>query len=291
MKIVILGHTGFLGNTLYNHFKQLKFSSIEGYSSSEIDLCSPSSIHQIKQILNKETVLIICSFSRKNHNEIEGYSQNIIMYQHIAKALELQSVRKCLYLSSNIVYGEGGVDQSVSEKTIINPTSLYGVSTLMGEQILKITADKKKFPINILRACKVYGPGDTDTVSYSPGNFFYTLIRENKIFLFGKGEEKRDFLFIHDFSKIVEQMALNNIEGTFNLATGKSTSFHEVSTLIGSITNTQPKIIFKKRTRPKINIAFQIDKLLQVFPDFQFTKMEQGLIKTHDYMVENSSFH
>ena len=80
-----------------------------------------------------------------------------------------------------------------------------------------------------------------------------------------------------EFFPIVEQMVLNNIEGTFNLATGESTSFHEVSTLIGSITNTQPKIIFKKRTRPKINIAFQIDKLLQVFPDFQFTKMEQGV--------------
>ena len=211
------------------------------------------------------------------------------MYQHIAQALELQPVKKCLFLSSNIVYGEGGEDQILSEKTPANPTSLYGASTIAGEQVLRISANKMKFPITILRICKVYGPGDTDTVSYSPGNFLDSLLREDKIFLFGKGEEKRDFLFVNDFSKIVARMVLNNAEGTFNLATGESISFQKISTLLGSITNTQPKIIFKKRTRPIIDISFQLDKLMQIIPGFQFTKIEQGLIKTHEHIVENSS--
>jgi nucleoside-diphosphate-sugar epimerase len=81
--------------------------------------------------------------------------------------------------------------------------SFYGVAKFAEEKILQITTQKIRFPLLILRCCKVYGPGSSNTISYGPVQFFNTLLKENRLALFGNEEGKRDYLLIQDLIDII----------------------------------------------------------------------------------------
>ena len=105
---------------------------------------------------------------------------------------------------------------------------------------------------------------------------------ENKIFLFGEGEDKRDFLFIDDFLKITENILFKDLVGIFNVATGKSHSFREIADTLCSLTNHRPEIVSLPRKLKLANLGFNIEKLSSEFPNLSFTSLEQGLRKTLD---------
>ena len=286
MKIVILGHTGFLGGALFKHFKKAGKYPVNGYNSTSLDLTTPESVTQLREILDENTVLIVATFIGEKKHTVDGLSSNVIVDQNIARALEQKPVKKCLYISSNSVYGEEKTNLNLTEETQIGPTSLYGVSSYIGEQTLRIVAANTGFPILVLRCCKVYGPGDHDTTSYSPGKLINNMLQENKIFLFGEGEDKRDFLFVDDFLKITERLLFKDLAGTFNLATGESHSFQEMANTLCSITSRRSEIIFLPRKLKQANLGFNIKKLLAELPNFSFTSLEQGLLEVLDSMAK-----
>ena len=284
MKIVILGHTGFLGGALFQYFKRAGKYPVKGYNSASLDLTTPESVAQLCEILDENTIIIIATFIGEKKHTVDGLSRNLIIDQNIARALEQKLVKKCLYISSNSVYGEEKTNLNLTEETQISPTSLYGVSSYIGEQTLCIVAAKTGFPILVLRCCKVYGPGDHDITSYSPGKLINNMLQENKIFLFGEGEDQRDFLFVDDFLRITEKILVKDLTGTFNLATGKSHSFQDMANTLCSLTNCRPEIVSLPRKLKLANLGFNIKKLLTQLPDFSFTSLEQGLRKTLDSM-------
>ena len=282
IKIVILGCTGFLGGSLFRHFKKTAFQ-VEGYSSSTLDLALPSSIDKLCEILDENTILIVATRNRvEEQHHLNGFNRNILMNQHVAACLERKRIKKCLYFSSDGVYGEPATNLNRAETDPIQPTSLYGLSSFIGENLLTIMAEKQGTPVLTLRLCRVYGPGDLEISSYGPSQFITTMLKENKIYLFGAGEEKRAYLFIHDLVKIVEKLIFSDITGAFNVGMGTSFSFKEMVGSLRKISNKEPEIVTLNRTRNNIHLGFNIEKLMGVLPDFKFTCMEKGLGKTYD---------
>jgi nucleoside-diphosphate-sugar epimerase len=137
-----------------------------------------------------------------------------------------------------------------------------------------------------LRCCKVYGPGNSDTISYGPDQFINTILKEHRLALFGNGEEKRDYLFIQDLIDIIRQLALGETTGTLNLASGKSFSFKEISSIFRHITKRDFNEITLDRAKPIIHQGFNIEKLLNVCPDTSFADLKEGLQKTWDLVIK-----
>ena len=127
------------------------------------------------------------------------------------------------------------------------------------------------------------GLGDPDTVSYGPDQFIDTLSKENKLSLFGNGEEKRDYLFIQDLIGIIKHLAFSEAAGTLNLASGKSYSFKEIMSLLQKITNRDFNETLVDRKNVMIHQGFIIDKLTSACPDVSFTDLEKGLQRTWSF--------
>ena len=110
MKVVLLGCTGFIGSSLYVSFQNLTEQMvIEGFNSSTLDLTQPSFVEKLGRILNEQTILVVVSRSRKK-DQTGAFNEDIQIASHLARSIERQKIRKCVYLSSNSVveiFGDG----------------------------------------------------------------------------------------------------------------------------------------------------------------------------------------
>ena len=276
-KVVILGNSGFIGSSLERDLREVGGIQVEGLNSSDLDLSEKETPEKLAKILNEETILFIFSRSRKKQNKIDGFHNNILIDQNIARCLEKTPVKKCLYFSSISVYGEAATNSAITENTPVDPSTLYGITKYAGEKILQVTAQKAGFPLLVLRCCKVYGPGNTDIISYGPDQFINTILKDSKLGLFGDGEEKRDYLFITDLIGIIKQLAFSEAGGTLNLASGDSYSFKEIALMLRKITNKDFTEICRERVLPVIHQGFVIKKLLEACPGVKFADLEKGL--------------
>lgn len=111
------------------------------------------------------------------------------------------------------------------EESLLNPTSLYGITKLTQEQIILAIGAALGIPSIALRFQNVYGPGQSLHNPYTGIlAIFTTLLRSNKkINVFEDGKESRDFVYIDDvISSII--LAINSTEAlgkVFNVGTGE----------------------------------------------------------------------
>lgn len=279
-KVVILGHTGFVGGALHRHLRQVGQEEVLGYSSQAIDLKLPDPIQVLGKVVDRQTTLVVASaVTRDRGDAIDDFDVNVRIVSHIARFLEEHPVGKCVYLNSISVYGDSKTDLAVNEETAVHPDSYYALAKYTGELILQEAAKRGGFPILSLRLCHIYGPGDTHA-TYGPMRFMKSIVRERKVHLFGKGEDLRDHLYVEDLNRLIEALIAAPAAGTYNLVSGESHSFREIIEMLREIVPYEFEVCPVDRKKPLIHQRFDIGKLTQGVPDFHFTGLKQGLQET-----------
>ena len=281
-KIIILGHTGFFGQALYSHFLEQSKVPTLGFSSATVNLMHPSSLKKIEQEISERSVLILCSaITREKNDTLEAFEMNTKMVANVAAFLEAHPVKKCVYFSSISVYGDAKTDLAINEETGVNPDSFYALAKFAGEFIIRRSAIKSNFPLLILRAGHVYGPGDTHA-TYGPMKFIRTLLDEKTVYLFDQGDDLRDRLYIDDMVLLTQKLVESPANGIFNLVTGKSESFWEVVERLKEIVPFSFKIVHRLRKKPLIHQKFDVKKLSQFAPGFRFSDPKEALKITYE---------
>lgn len=281
-RVIILGHTGFIGKALHTYLRQNTTSEIYGYSSSSINLIYPDSLSTLDNIIDEQTALILtAAITRDRADNLDAFYSNITMVTNAARFLKSRRINKCIYLSSISVYGDVADNLSINENTRINPTSFYGIAKYAGECILQKVANSVGFQLLILRPCRVYGPGDTHLL-YGPSEFIHSILQNRTLRLHGDGKELRDQLYIGDLVRLVHHFTFGNFSGTYNLVTGQSYSYYEIAECLRKVIPYDFSVSYVPRTRPLVNQKFDITKLSQAMSDFHFTELEEGLLETYD---------
>lgn len=284
-KIVILGSTGFIGSALLKEFHKHEEIAVQGYNSTELDLISLDCVEKLLEVVDAQTILIVTSRSRRDNDPFTTFANDIAIATNIGRFLSQRQIEKCVYFSSNAVYGDATTDLSVTEQTAIAPTSFYGLAKYTGEGIIKQVAEKARIPLVVLRPCMIYGPGDTST-AYGPARFIKSILSEGKVYLFGDGTEVRDYLYIDDLVKITIELALGDRSGIYNMATGKSYSFQEIIKYLRRVVKEEFEVINADRDRPKVDIRLNNVKILKELPQISFTEIEQGLRSAYNYFAK-----
>nr|WP_263324819.1 SDR family NAD(P)-dependent oxidoreductase [Neobacillus sp. Marseille-Q6967] len=122
---------------------------------------------------------------------------------------------------------------ATTEETKIHPTSVYGITKQVQEQMCMVVGKSLNIPVVGYRYQNVYGPGQSLKNPYTGIlSIFSTIIKNNnKINIFEDGKESRDFVFIDD---VVDATILGiekdeaNFE-SFNVGTGVATTVNEVA--------------------------------------------------------------
>ncbi len=273
-RVVIVGAYGFLGRKLNSHLSAQGIQTVL-VDIPEVDLISPKSVDQLQEVIKADDAVIFASALTPDKGKDRGAMlKNIAMGDHFCQFLERTTCSYIVYISSDAVYG--ATEKLIRETTCCQPDSLYGLGHWTREEMIKPVAKQKNIPLLILRSNAMYGDGDTHN-GYGPNRFIRSALQEQKIFLFGNGEEKRSHIFIDDVVKLIGLSLSNKSSGILNLTSGYSISFMELAkkviTCIGEKVEIQPS----PRQNPITHINFDPTEIFKAFPNFAFTSLENGL--------------
>ena len=279
-KVVLLGSTGFIGSNLLARFRQMEGLSVRGFDSSALDLTQPQAWQRLSEEVDPDTVLIVAARPRRPTKTFDYLLEETAIAVNVGRCLAKQKIRKCVYLSTTAVYGDEKTNLNIHEKTLPQPTNLYGLSKYVSEKILIQAALEKANELLILRPCMIYGSWATGE-AYGPGKFVREIHTDKKIQVFGDGSERRHFLYIDDMAEITLRLALGGETGIYNVAGPKGHSFKDIIRLLRKIVNERFEIRRVTRDRPKSSQGIKTVKLRRALPRFRFTSLEDGLKKVN----------
>ena len=195
-----------------------------------------------------------------------------------------------LYASSSAVYGNLPIGNDEFEKFSI--TSPYAQDKLSIEHYSKILFNIYKIQSIGLRLYNYYGPGQRSNSPYSAviPIFINRMLKRLSVTING-GYQTRDFIYVQDVIDIMlllmQKLQKQKTFEIFNLGTGRSVKVDFLFKLIKKNLNASPKIIRRKLDKfdPKKSSSTyrKISRYLGL-RKYNFTKLENGLIKTIDSM-------
>lgn len=284
-RVVVLGATGSVGTSLMQGFSTQAIDAI-GLGSAQVNLCDPSSVDLLRQMIRPDdTLLILSALTPDKGRDVSTFMKNVTMGAHLSLFLQQGPCAHVIYLSSDAVYADGV--SPIRETSCASPSTLHGLMHLARERLLQEALRSSKTPLLILRPCTLYGPSDTHN-GYGPNRFLRSAIREHTISLFGEGEEQRDHLYLDDLSRLIGLCAQQRTSGLLNVATGTAVSFAAVAEMVAGLLDAPVQITSRPRQGPITHRRFDVTALQRAFPSWRATPFSEGLPATYRRWMEET---
>lgn len=198
-----------------------------------------------------------------------------------------------IYASSAATYGDGsqGFDDTV-DIDLLRPLNGYGYSKQLFD--LWVEHQAKVFPKQYvgLKFFNVYGPNEYFKGPMASMVFhgFNQIKTDGEIRLFKScnadyedGEQLRDFVYVKDVCSVIKWMLDHpEVNGLFNVGTGRAQSFRELAEAIFQALGMEPNIRYIEmpehlRSRYQYYTKAEMGKLLSVGYDKPFLDVESGV--------------
>jgi len=188
----------------------------------ERDICDAHAVDHIFNVEQPEIVIHMASFPRQKVVNANPALGSRVMSEGLLNLLEASNkydVRKFIYMSSSMVYGDFTDD--VTEDSICKPQGQYGIMKLAGEWLVKDYTRKTNLVHTIIRPSAVYGPLDVEDRVIS--KFLLTAMRGETLKVNGE-KETLDFTYVEDAADgIVAATLSDNTENkTYNITKSHS---------------------------------------------------------------------
>ena len=272
-EVLVLGHTGFIGNAVLRHLAGAGYGA-QGASSKECDLLDGEKTKAfLGQLPDQSLVVFSSAIVPRVQDSFQAMVKNLQMAHHFASGVPPGRLAGVVYLSSVNVYGHQS-SLPINEDSIPTPSSFYGTSKLAGECLLRQTG-ALDCPVTILRLPGVYGPGDSGHSVV--GNLLNNILHKGRVTLTGNGSVRRDLVEIGDLCRVVERALEQPLNGLLNVATGKSLSIREVVDVLAAVADLSPAIDYASADAAAAqDLVFDVSALLARLPGLQFKSLAEG---------------
>jgi UDP-glucose 4-epimerase len=280
-RIVILGHSGFIGTHLMEAFADASVET-SGLAFPEVDLTRADCRSQLSDTFDDGTAVVLCSAIKRQFGDtIESFRQNTAIIENVAAAIAERPIARVAFMSSAAVYGEETHNTSITEETPVNPTSYYGIAKFTGECLLRKAFSGPGSPSLVcFRPPLIYGPGDPGR-TYGPSGFSAAVSEGQPVTLWGDGTELREFLYVKDACSMIRHLTLGSFSGTVNLVSGTSFSFVDVIDSLRKAASREIPVVRRDRTKNKADNAFEARLVRSLLPaDFAHTPLDRGVALT-----------
>jgi len=283
-RILVLGHSGFIGTHVMEQFRRLSPGlAVEGFSYPELDLTEPDAARALlAPRMEASTALVVLSgIKRQLGDTPEIFQKNLQMILTLGRLLEERPVGRVVFVSSGAVYGEEIDNTAIDERTPARPISYYGIAKYASEGLLERACRSGRIPLVSVRPPLVYGPGD-ESSCYGPVVFARTVLAGKPIVLWGDGDELREFLYVGDLARILHGLVFSTAEGAVNAVTGHSRTFRDVVAALESVAGRKLAVETRARSKQKVDNAYDNARLRNLLPGFVFTSLEEGVRLTFE---------
>src|SRR5262245_52627849 len=168
---------------------------------------------------------------------------NVVGTFNVIEACIKAGVERVVYSSSASVYGDA-LFTPMTEDHPFNNRTMYGATTIAGEQFFRAMYDQHKLPYIGLRYMNVYGP----RMDYK-GTYVSVIMKvldriEQQLppVIFGNGSQAYDFIHVTDVARAnILGMKADVVDEFFNIGTGIKTTINELVDLLLKISNSSLK--------------------------------------------------
>jgi len=228
-KVLVTGGSGFIGKEIVKELLKrglevnvfdLNDSKIKGanyYQGSVLDMEATS-----KAMLGCDYVIhmaAILGVSKSTYAPVECLDVNILGTRNVLRCCSIHNVKKVLFPSSSEVYGEP-VKIPVTEDTLLQPKSEYGVSKYVSEEYFKAYRIQYGLDYTIVRYFNVYG--EEQTHGWVMAKFANNAILGRPLQIFGDGSQVRAFCHVKDAAYATVEALLNQKANSHTINIGNS---------------------------------------------------------------------
>lgn len=314
MKILITGGAGFIGHNVVRLLEKkhdcfvLDTQTDYGFVSKvELDYLINARVSRIQTKVHKvdirdvefvgtifkafepDMVIHMASFPRQKVVSENPILASDVMTNGLITLLEASkkaSVKKFVYISSSMVYGD--FDTDVTEDAVCNPIGQYGIMKYMGEKLVEDYSRQGFIEHTIIRPSAVYGEWDVEDRVVSK---FMTKAMRGEILKVKGADEVLDFTYVEDTSMGIVLAATNDIANgkIYNITRSDKKQYTlkdaaEIAIKIagkGNLELAERDLSFPKRGR--LDITRAIDDL-GYNPK---VNVEEGFKKYYEWYIEN----
>lgn len=177
---------------------------------------------------------MVVASSRAIYGEGKYQGRNGFVYP---EARELADLESGIFECRDPVSGDIATPVPTDEDSRIHPSSIYGITKQVQEQLVLTGGAALGIGAIALRYQNVYGPGQSLKNPYTGIlSIFSTLLLQGKdVNIFEDGKESRDFVYIDDVVAATVAAIDSNVTGAaYNVGTGEATDVLTVANLLKS---------------------------------------------------------
>jgi UDP-glucose 4-epimerase len=297
-KILVTGGAGFIGSHLVKHLVTLNHNVLVidnlSFGKRESIPQTRSNLRFVEgDITNKNLLVSLINEFRPeivihlaalhfipycNDHPAKTIETNIIGTRYLLEACKMIKLDTFLFASSASVYSIS--DSKLSEEDLLEPTDVYGISKLMGEDLCKLFYLETGVRTIIARIFNVYGPGETNPHVIPE---IIEQLKEGKLELeLGNTQPRRDFINVRDVVEAFISL-LSDFRGEldiFNIGSGKEYSIREIIEICGRIIGKEIRVKSvksRKRRSDRMHLLANIEKITQETSWKPKVSIEDGL--------------
>ena len=267
--------------------ERTKMIDLSGYYKT--DICDADKVNNVFNIEQPEIVIHMASFPRQKVVNANPAWGSRVMSEGLLNLLEASKnydVRKFVYISSSMVYGDFTDD--VLETATCKPQGQYGILKLTGEDLVKDYTRRDNLCHTIIRPSAVYGPLDVEDRVIA--KFMLTAIRSGTLSVNGAGESL-DFTYVEDAADGIVGATLsdNTDNKTYNITKSHSRTLLEAAELAVKIAGTGTIEVRDRDLNFPSRGALNIDAARSDFGYNPKVEIEEGFMKYYEWL-SNSPF-
>jgi len=246
MNILVTGGAGFIGSHVVDHLiaRGHKVAVVDNLATGRAAVVNPDANLHVIDIRDPELGRLLASIrpevvahlaaqvsvARSVADPMADASINVLGTVALLEQCRQAQVRRVVYISTGgAAYGDTDVIPT-PETHPARAVSPYGISKVTAERYVELWRDLTGGETAVLRLANVYGPRQNAEGEAGVVAIFVERARNGQpCFVYGDGEQTRDFVFVGDVAEaVVRAVERPSVAGIFNVSTGVETSVNRI---------------------------------------------------------------
>lgn len=280
MKVLVTGHSGFVGKNLVARLLKEQHSVLALNSR----LGNQYGVLAEVQSFNPDIIYHCAANKASSTKESAGkdIQTNIDGTWNLLNALKDCDYQLFVNLGSSSEYGRK--DKAMNENDVLEPNSYHSFAKAAQTNLIQTYGLVENRPVVTLRLFSVYGPHER-TTRLIPAVVDACL--NKKDLKLSSPEVVRDFVYVDDVVDVCMKIdkLKQGVGNIFNIGTGQQTSIEEIVLLISKLTDTKPNYSWfqDERTWDTDTWVADCSKARRYLKWSHKTDIETGLAKTIEW--------